>query len=69
MAAAGASELGLFGVGRQGETQLAAAAAVLPLKRAFVYSRSEQRRTAFAEKMGARIVARSRTCRSPAGSC
>ena len=54
-AAVCASELGLFGVGRQGETQLAAAAAVLPLKRAFVYSRSEQRRAAFAEKMGAQL--------------
>jgi alanine dehydrogenase len=53
MAAPGASELGLFGVGRQGETQLTAAAAVLPLKRAFVYSRSEERRTVFAQKMSA----------------
>ena len=41
--------------GRQAETQLAAAAAVLPLRRAFVYSRSEERRTLFAEKMQARL--------------
>ena len=46
MASPEAKELGLFGSGRQAETQLAAAAAVLPLRQAFVYSRSEQRRAA-----------------------
>ncbi|HEY4312416.1 MAG TPA: ornithine cyclodeaminase family protein [Pirellulales bacterium] len=51
MAPAESHELGLFGVGRQAETQVAAAAAVLPLRRAFIYSRSEERRTLFAEKM------------------
>jgi len=51
MAAPGTHELGLFGVGRQAETQLAAAVAVLPLQRAFVYSRSEERRNAFADRM------------------
>ncbi len=55
MASPEAHELGLFGVGRQAETQLLAAAAVLPLHRAFVYSRSEERRTLFAEKMQAHL--------------
>jgi alanine dehydrogenase len=53
MATTDAHEIGLFGVGRQAETQLAAAAAVLPLRRVFVYSRSEERRALFAEKMQA----------------
>ena len=51
MAPAETGEVGLFGVGRQAETQLAAAATVLPLRRAFVYSRSEERRAAFAQRM------------------
>jgi len=55
MAQADSSELGLFGAGRQAETQLAAAAAVLPLRRAFVYSRSEERRASFAESVRARL--------------
>jgi alanine dehydrogenase len=56
MAQADSTELGLFGAGRQAETQLAAAAAVLPLRRAFIYSRSPERRAAFAEKMQTRLA-------------
>ncbi len=55
MAAPEARELGLFGTGRQAETQLLAAAAVLPLRQAFVYCRSEERREQFAERMQARL--------------
>ncbi|HEV3022464.1 MAG TPA: ornithine cyclodeaminase family protein [Pirellulales bacterium] len=51
MAAPGAAETGLFGTGHQAETQLAAVAAVRKLKRAFVYSRSENKRIAFAQRM------------------
>jgi ornithine cyclodeaminase/alanine dehydrogenase-like protein (mu-crystallin family) len=56
MASSEAKELGLFGAGRQAETQLAAAAAVLPLRQAFVYSRSDERRRAFAERMRDRLA-------------
>jgi ornithine cyclodeaminase/alanine dehydrogenase-like protein (mu-crystallin family) len=49
------AEVGLFGTGHQAETQLAAVAAVRPLKRAFVYSRHEQHRTEFAERMSAQL--------------
>jgi alanine dehydrogenase len=53
MAATGAAEAGIFGAGHQAETQLAAVAAVRALKRAFVYSRNESKRVAFAERMAA----------------
>jgi alanine dehydrogenase len=53
MAAPEASDMGLFGTGKQARTQLAAVAAVRPLKRAFVYSRDAARRTAFANQMSA----------------
>jgi len=43
--------LGLFGTGWQAETQLAAVCAVRPIEEAFVYSRSSERREAFAAKM------------------
>jgi alanine dehydrogenase len=55
LAALEAGELGLFGTGFQAETQLAALASVRPLKRAFVYSRSEERREDFAERMSAQL--------------
>ncbi|HVX13768.1 MAG TPA: ornithine cyclodeaminase family protein [Pirellulales bacterium] len=51
MAAPAADVVGLFGTGHQAETQLAAVAAVRPLKRAVVYSRDENKRRAFAERM------------------
>jgi alanine dehydrogenase len=51
MALSDAAEAGLFGAGHQAETQLAAVAAVRPLKRAFVYSRSAERRERFAARM------------------
>lgn len=55
LAPGNAVELGLLGAGRQAETQLAALAAVRPLQRAYVYSRSQQRRESFAEKMSAEL--------------
>jgi ornithine cyclodeaminase/alanine dehydrogenase-like protein (mu-crystallin family) len=51
-----AGELGLFGSGYQAETQLAALCAVRPIKRAFVYSRDEARRTDFAERMSRQLA-------------
>jgi alanine dehydrogenase len=47
--------LGLIGTGYQAETQLAAAAAVLPLKTVRVYGRDEARRQRFAAKMSAKL--------------
>jgi ornithine cyclodeaminase/alanine dehydrogenase-like protein (mu-crystallin family) len=55
MAPAEASEVGLLGSGRQARAQLAAVAVVRPIKRAFVYSRDEARRQAFAEAMSAQL--------------
>lgn len=55
MASAGASVMGMFGTGHQAETQLAALAAVIPLERAMVYSRSEPKRLAFAERMSVEL--------------
>jgi ornithine cyclodeaminase/alanine dehydrogenase len=56
-----AHEVGLFGAGWQAESQLLAVAKVRQLKRAFVYSRSEERRTAFADtmqrKLGLEVIA------------
>jgi ornithine cyclodeaminase/alanine dehydrogenase-like protein (mu-crystallin family) len=49
------TELGLFGAGRQAERQLEAVATVRPLKRAFVYCRTAERRLDFAERMSARL--------------
>jgi ornithine cyclodeaminase/alanine dehydrogenase-like protein (mu-crystallin family) len=49
-------EIGLFGTGWQAESQLAAVAAVRPLRRAVVYSRSAERREAFARKMSERLM-------------
>lgn len=56
MAPLEAAEVGLFGAGHQAETQLEAIAAARPIKRAYVYSRNEERRTAFAERMSARLA-------------
>lgn len=56
MALPDAGEAGLFGTGKQARTQLAAAAVVRPLRKAFVYSRNEARRTQFAERMSAELA-------------
>jgi ornithine cyclodeaminase/alanine dehydrogenase-like protein (mu-crystallin family) len=50
-----ASTLGLVGAGWQAETQLEAVAAVRKLESVRVYSRTPEKREAFAEKMGARL--------------
>ncbi|MBS0210615.1 MAG: ornithine cyclodeaminase family protein [Planctomycetes bacterium] len=51
LAPRGATEVGLFGTGKQARTQLAALCVARPIKRAFVYSRSVERREAFANEM------------------
>jgi len=50
-----AKSLGLIGTGYQAETQLAAAAAVLPLKTVRVFGRDPERREKFASKMTAQL--------------
>jgi ornithine cyclodeaminase/alanine dehydrogenase len=55
MADAEATEVGLFGTGKQARTQLEAVAVARPIKRAFVYSRHEARRLAFANEMSRRL--------------
>ena len=55
MACASAATLGLIGSGYQAETQLEAVANVRDLTGVKVYSRSPERRAAFAEKMAARL--------------
>jgi ornithine cyclodeaminase/alanine dehydrogenase-like protein (mu-crystallin family) len=55
MALLDACEVGLFGSGYQAETQLEALVAVRPVKTAFVYSRNEERRQSFADRMSARL--------------
>jgi alanine dehydrogenase len=50
-----ASTLGLYGAGWQAESQLEAIAAVRDLERVIVYSRREEKRKQFAEKMGERL--------------
>jgi alanine dehydrogenase len=53
MARADASRLGCIGTGNQAETQLMAIASVRKLESIHVYSRTPERRKAFAEKMSA----------------
>jgi alanine dehydrogenase len=55
MALREATEVGLFGAGWQAESQLAAVAAARPIAVAYVYSRSEDKRNAFADKMSERL--------------
>ncbi len=55
MANPDATEVGLFGAGWQAEAQLAAIVRTRPVKVAYVYSRNEQKRTDFAEKMSAEL--------------
>ena len=50
-----ADSLGLYGAGWQAESQLEAIAAAKKLSRVIVYSRSEESRKAFAEKMSDRL--------------
>lgn len=50
-----ATEVGLFGAGWQAESQLLAVTRTRPIKVAYVYSRSEQKRVAFAERMSAQL--------------
>ena len=50
-----ATEMGLFGTGRQAETQLAGVAAVRKLRRVFVYSRTPERRESFARRMSEQL--------------
>lgn len=51
MAAPEAAELGLFGTGWQARGQLAALAAVRPIKQVYVYSRRDEQRETFAREM------------------
>ncbi len=51
LAPADANAAGIFGSGWQAQAQLAALAAAMPLRRAVVYSRSEEHRRHFAERM------------------
>jgi ornithine cyclodeaminase/alanine dehydrogenase len=55
MALPGAGEMGLFGTGWQAESQLAAVVKARPVKVAYVYSRSEQKRNDFAARMSASL--------------
>lgn len=50
-----ASSLGIIGSGSEARMQIEAMAAVRPIKRAKVYSRSAERREAFAREMGDRL--------------
>lgn len=53
MAPRDAVEIGLFGAGYQAQTQLEALCQVRPIRTVFVYSRNEERRAAFADRMSA----------------
>jgi alanine dehydrogenase len=50
-----ANTLGIYGAGWQAESQLEAISAVRDLDRVIVYTRSEESRKSFAEKMGVRL--------------
>jgi len=50
------TEMGLFGTGWQAQSQLAAVAAVRPIKIAYVYGRDEKRRAQFADTMSERLA-------------
>ncbi|HET7479939.1 MAG TPA: ornithine cyclodeaminase family protein [Rubrobacteraceae bacterium] len=60
-----ASTLGIYGAGWQAESQLEAIASVRDLERVIVYSRSEEKRKSFAEKMGERLGMEIETTHSP----
>jgi ornithine cyclodeaminase/alanine dehydrogenase-like protein (mu-crystallin family) len=50
-----ADEVGIIGAGTQAEAQLEAIVNVRPVRHAYVYCRSEERRRAFADRMTARL--------------
>ncbi len=60
-----AKTLGMYGTGWQAESQLEAVAAVKSLERVVVYSRKEESRKAFAEKMGEKLGMEVETTHSP----
>jgi alanine dehydrogenase len=60
-----ASTLGIYGAGWQAESQLEAIAAVRDLERIIVYSRRDESRKAFAEKMSERVGMEVETTHSP----
>src|ERR687886_391409 len=60
-----ADSLGLYGAGWQAESQLEAIAAVKKLSRVIVYSRTEESRKEFAEKMGERLEMEIETTHAP----
>ncbi len=60
-----ANTLGIYGAGWQAESQLEAIAAVRGLERVVVYSRTEESRKAFAEKMSERLGMEIETTHSP----
>ncbi|MEW4456282.1 ornithine cyclodeaminase family protein [Bremerella sp. JC817] len=49
------SQLGIFGSGWQAESQLEALATELPITQAFIYSRDQEKRESFAERMGKKL--------------
>jgi ornithine cyclodeaminase/alanine dehydrogenase-like protein (mu-crystallin family) len=49
------TEVGLFGTGKQAQTQVAALAVARPIKQVFVYSRSAERRVEFARDISAQL--------------
>ena len=60
-----ADSLGLYGAGWQAESQLEAIATVKKLSRVIVYSRTEESRKAFAEKMSERLEMEIETTHAP----
>jgi ornithine cyclodeaminase/alanine dehydrogenase len=60
-----ASTLGIYGAGWQAESQLEAIVAAKRLDRIIVYTRTEESRKAFAEKMGERLAMEIETTQSP----
>lgn len=60
-----ATTLGVYGAGWQAESQLEAIAAVRDLERVIVHSRSEEKRKAFAEKMGEKLGMEIETTSAP----
>ncbi len=60
-----ATTLGIYGAGWQAESQLEAVAAVRDLECVIIYSRREESRKAFAEKMGERLGMEVETTHAP----
>jgi ornithine cyclodeaminase/alanine dehydrogenase len=60
-----ANTLGIYGAGWQAESQLEAIAAVRDLERIIIYSRREESRKEFAEKMGERLGMEVESTHSP----